>query len=321
MSGMTANSDSDRAVAAVLRQQGGVITRAQVLAAGWSEGKLRHRARPGGPWRAVLPAIYLSSNGPLAGGQREIAAALYAGPDCVLTGRAALAQLGVRVPVTDVIDVLIPASVKRQDVSFVRVHRTARMPEQAHVLNGIRWALAARAVADTARGEFELREVRELVAGAVQGGSCTIEQLAQELRAGPTRESSRLRAVLGEVADGIASAAEGDLRQLVKRSGLPEPMYNPDLYVGSEFLARPDLWWPDAGVAGELDSREWHWSAAQWAKTIQRQRRMTAQGILVVQVTPSQTRTDPRTIAAEFKSAIEKGRQRPPLKIRTEPHK
>jgi hypothetical protein len=269
----------------------------------------------------VLPAIYLSSNGPLAGGQREIAAALYAGPDCVLTGRAALAQLGVRVPVTDVVDVLIPVSAKRQDVSFVRVHRTARMPEQAHVLNGIRWALAARAVADTARGEFELREVRELVAGAVQGGSCTIQQLAQELRAGPTRESGRLRAVLGEVADGIASAAEGDLRLLVKRSGLPEPMYNPDLYVGSVFLGRPDLWWPDAGVAGELDSREWHWSAAQWAKTIQRQRRMSAQGILVVQVTPSQTRTDPRTIAAEFKSAIEKGLQRPPLKIRTEPHK
>jgi hypothetical protein len=269
----------------------------------------------------VLPAVYLSSNGPLAGGQREIAAVLYAGPDCVLTGRAALAQLGVRVPVTEVIDVLIPVSARRQDVSFVRVHRTARMPEHAHLLNGIRWALAARAVADTARGEFELREVRELVAGAVQGGSCTLEQLAQELRTGPTRESGRLRAVLGEVADGIASAAEGDLRQLVKRSDLPEPMYNPDLYAGAEFLARPDLWWPDAGVAGELESQEWHLSPAQWAKTIERHRRMSAHGIIVVQVTPRQTRTDPRTIAAELKSAIEKGRQRPPLKIRAEPHK
>jgi hypothetical protein len=35
--------------------------------------------------------------------------------------------------------------------------------------------------------------------------------------------------VLEEVADGVRSAAEGDLRKLIKRSGLPEPLYNPDL--------------------------------------------------------------------------------------------
>src|SRR6185437_8010030 len=155
MAGMAANSDADRAVAKVLRQQGGLITRAQVLAAGWTEERLRYRARADGPWRTVLPAVYLSSNGPLAGGQREIAAVLYAGPDCVLTGPAALRQQGVRVPGTDLIDVLIPVSVKRRDVSFVRVHRTARMPDRAPVVNGIRWAPAARAVADTARAEFD----------------------------------------------------------------------------------------------------------------------------------------------------------------------
>lgn len=60
---------------------------------------------------------------------------------------------------------------------------------------------------------------------------------------GPTRESGRLRAVLDEVADGVRSAAEADLRLLIKRSGLPEPLYNPDLYLGSMFLARPDAWW------------------------------------------------------------------------------
>ena len=182
----------------------------------------------------------------------ETAAVLYTGPDCVITGPASLRHQGVRTPATDLIDVLIPASAKRENVSFVRVHRTARMPDQAHNLNGIRWALAARAVADTVpRGEFDLREVRELVAGAVQCGSCTIEQLADELRSGPTRESRRLRAVLYEVIDGIASAAEGDLRLLVKRAGLPEPMYNPDLYVGSQFLGRrrPVVAGENAGVA------------------------------------------------------------------------
>ena len=184
----------------------------------------------------------------------------------MLTGLAALQHQGVRVPTTDLIDVLIPASMKRQSLSFVRVHRTLRMPDQSFELYGIRWALAARAVADTARGEFDVREVRAVVASAVQGGKCTIKQLAEEMRAGPKRESSRLREVLEEVADGVRSAAEGDLRLLIKKGGLPEPMYNPDLYVGAMFLARPDVWWQDAWVAAEVDSREWHYSPEHWAE-------------------------------------------------------
>jgi hypothetical protein len=319
MTAMRRESDADRAVAAVLRKQGGLITRTQVLAAGWSVATLRHRIRPGGPWQAVLPGIYLGSNGPLADGQREIAAVLHAGPGCVLTGPAALRHQGVRVPATDIVDVLVPMPTKRQSVDFVRMHRTARMPDQTFVLNGIRWALAARAAADTARGEHDLREVRALVAGAVQRGTCTVPQLAEELRAGPTRASGRLRAVLEEVADGVRSAAEADLRQLIKRSGLPEPMYNPDLYLGSMFLGRPDTWWKDAGVAGEVDSREWHYSADQWAETMARHSRMTAHGILMVHFTPKQIRTEARRIVAEFRSAIETGRQRPALEIRTVP--
>jgi hypothetical protein len=265
----------------------------------------------------VLPGIYLSTNGPLAGGQREIAAALYAGPECVLTGLAALQQQGVRVPPTDLIDVLIPAATKRLSLSFVRVHRTTRMPDQSFVLNGIRWALAPRAVADTARGEYDVREVRALVADAVQGGKCTINQLAEELRAGPKRESGRLREVLEEVADGIASAAEGDLRKLINRNGLPEPMFNPDLYAGSQFLARPDAWWPDAGVAAEVDSREWHLSPERWAKTLARHSRMSAHGIVVMHYSPRQVKTEARRVIAELRSAIETGRRRPLLQIRT----
>lgn len=268
-----------------------------------------------------MPGIYLGSNGPLAAGQREIAARLYAGPACVLTGPAALQHQGVRVPATDLIDVLLPAPTKRQDVGFVRLHRTKRMPDQTFVLNGIRWAFAARAVADAVRGEHDVREVRALVASAVQGGKCTVPQLAQELNEGPTNQSGRLRAVLQEVADGIASAAEGDLRQLVKRSGLPEPMYNAELYTDSGFLARPDLWWKDAGVAGELDSREWHLSPEHWENTMARRSRMSAHGIIVIHFSPRQVRTEPRRIVTELGSAVQAGRQRPPLKIRTEPHK
>lgn len=310
--------EADRAVLKVLRQQGDLITRAQALRAGWSEGTLRHRTRPDGPWGIVLPGVYLSHNGLVTGVQREIAAVLYTGHECVITGQAALNRRGV-VPQADVVDVLIPASARRQSAGFVRVHRTSRMPERPWVSDGIRWAPVPRAVADAARCGLALREVRALVATTVQRRTCTIQQLAAELSGGPKRGSGMLRAALEEVADGVASAAEGDLRKLVKAGRLPEPMYNPSLYVGEDFLAQPDLWWRDAGVAGEVDSREWHLSPELWKRTMARHAAMSAQGIIVLHFPPSRIRSDPSRVIAELRSAIEAGLRRPALAIRTVP--
>ncbi len=313
------SDEADRVIGAVLRRQGGVISRSQLLAAGWTPAALRYRTRAEGSLQLVLPGVYLEHNGPLAGGQREIAAILYAGKECVITGQAALFQQGVRAPLTDFVDVLIPHSTKLQSIEFVRTLRTKRLPENAWLRDGIRWAPVARAVADAARGPLGLREVKAMVADAVQQQRCTIGQLAEELRAGPNRQSAFLRTALDEVADGVASVAEGDLRKLVKTGGLPEPLYNAKLYIGSDFLAQPDLWWRAHGVVGEVDSREWHLSPEQWARTMARHARMTAQGILVLHFTPKRIRQDGQRVIAELKAALEAGSHRPPLPIRTFP--
>jgi hypothetical protein len=309
----------DRAVLKVLRQQGDLITRTQILAAGWTEAALRYRTRVGGSWGTVLPGVYTNHTGPLTAVQREIAAVLYAGSQCVITGESALRQHGVPVAATDVVDVLVPHSMSRRSTGFVRLHRTSRIPDQPWVSDGMRWASVARAVADTARTKRELRDVTALVAMAVQRRKCTIQQLATELKAGPCRGSALLKAALEEVADGVASAAEADLRKLIKVNKLPEPLYNARLYVGAEFLAEPDAWWRDAGVAGEVDSREWHLSPADWARTMERHARMSAQGIIVLHFTPARIRSDGTRIAAELRAAIEAGRERAPLAIRAVP--
>jgi hypothetical protein len=172
-----------------------------------------------------------------------------------------------------------------------------------------------------ARSGLAVREVRAVVAAAVQRRTCTVRQLATELNAGQTQGSGALRAALEEVADGVASAAEGDVRTLIKRGGLPEPMYNPRLYVGAEFLAQPDLWWRDAGVAGEVDSREWHLSPEQWQRTMARHAAMSAHGIIVLHFPPSRIKSDASRVVAELRSAIEAGLRRPPLAITTVPHR
>jgi hypothetical protein len=193
------------------------------------------------------------------------------------------------------------------------------MPEFVFTDGAIRFVEAARAVADAARELGSFREVRAVAASAVQRRRCRIDQLADELRHAPVRQSAWLRRTLAEVADGVRSAAEGDLRSLIRSAGFPPPMFNARLYIGRDLLAVPDAWWPDAGVAVEVESREWHLSPEDWHRTMSRSRRMGAKGILLVQVSPHQIRTEAERIVADIRDALEAGRARPPLPIRTLP--
>jgi very-short-patch-repair endonuclease len=295
-------------VAGLLAKQNGVITRSQLRSRAMSEAALRHRLRAGGPWQVLLPGVYLSSTGTPTAVQRETAALLYAGPGSAITGPAGLAFHRVRAPDTEVIDVLVPTARRRQDAGFVRLHRTSVMPGMVFPVGSVCYVPPARAVADTVRGLADLREVRAVVADAVQRRRVQVWQLAEELTRGQAQGTARLRAVLAEVAEGVRSAVEGDLRGLVKRERLPDPVYNPRLFVGRTFIGVPDAWWPGACVAVEIDSRQWHLSPRDWEETLARNARMSAHGIVVLHISPRRLRTEPRQVAAEIRSALAAGR-------------
>jgi len=265
--------------------------------------------------------VYATFTGSVTQGQKEIAALLYAGPGSAITGQAAMAAHGINNLDRSIVDVLIPAASQRRDDSFVHVLRTWRMPSVVFKAGELRYAPAPRAVADAARMLSDLRDVRSIVASSVQWGKASVADLAVELSQGPRSGSALFRAVLLEVADGIRSAAEGDLRKLIKRSGLPDPLYNPRLYAAEEFIAMPDAWWPEASVAVEVDSRQWHLSPADWERTMARHSRMSALGITVLHYPPNRLNAEPRSVAAEIRSALEIGRSRPQLPIRIEPAK
>lgn len=184
--GMTMTA-ADRAARAHLRRQANLITRSQALAAGLTASALRHRLRPGGPWTAVLPGLYVEGAGELTAAQREIAVVLYAGGGCVITGYAALRRQGVRVPDSEVVDVLIADSAKRRSVNFVQFHRTGTMPDEVRTIGGIRYALTARAVADAVWGRSDLRSVTALVADAVQRARARCRSLPRNCVSGRGR--------------------------------------------------------------------------------------------------------------------------------------
>src|SRR5215475_12797669 len=309
------------AVESLTSRQSGLITRSQALACGLTEQALRVRLRCEGPWQVVAPGLYATNTGKITDEQRPLAALLYAGSGSVITGQAAMAAHGIKNLGRTVIDVLIPIERRRQDRLFVHIMRTSRMPGSVYKAGELLYAPMARAVADAARQSNNLPDVRSILASAVQWRRVSVASLGAELDQGPAAGSATFRAALLEIADGIRSAVEGDLRKLIKRSKLPDPFYNPRLYVGEEFIAMPDAWWPEAGVAVEVDSKQWHLSPSDWERTMARHSRMSAVGITVLHYPPSRLHAEPRAVVAEIRSALEIGRSRPRLPIRTEPTK
>jgi hypothetical protein len=302
----------------LLIQQLDVISRRQALAVGATDNALRHRLRPGGPWRGLLPAVYMAATGAPTTLQQEMAALLYAGPGSVITGSAALRSHHIRTELTEIVDVLVPSTRQRRDTNFVRLHRTSRMPARIWEAGPVRYAMPARAVADAVRGMTSLRDVRAVVADAVQRDKCAISNLTSELSQGPAKGSMLFREALADVADGIRSAAEGDLRDLLARSGLPMPLFNPWLYdEHGNFVARPDAWWPKLGIAVEVDSREWHTSPDDHAKTLARGRRMARHQIVVLRFTPRQIRSQPAEVITDIKAALDGARGRALLNLKT----
>lgn len=272
------------ALATILGKQHKVVSWRQAMACGMTGDMLHRWSSLEGRWQRLLPGVYLAVTGTPTADQRDMAALLYAGPGTVITGPAALRRNGLRAPRTDTVDVLIPASRQRRSTGFVAIHLTTRLPSLACVKDGIQFALPPRAVANAARGLASLPEVRAVVAGAVQRRFCTLAQLIGELDSGPVKGSALLREALTEVSEGIRSSAEADLRDLIMRAGLPMPMFNARLYEGGLLIAVADAWWADAGVAAEVDSREWHLSPQSWEQTMRRNARMTALGILATEV-------------------------------------
>jgi len=324
---MASSKPLDRnALLRTLEQQLYVITRQQALAVGLTRHALGYRLRIGGPWRSLLPGIYMAATGTPTTLQRQMAALLHAGEDSLITGQAALLHHHIwgqadraGGPIAELIDVLVPASRRRGDAAFVRLHRTTRMPERSWQAGPLRLAPPARAVADAIRGMASLRDVRAVLADAVQQGRCEVRQLHAELRAGPNQGSTLFREALSDVADGIRSTAESDLKDLLTKSRLPMPLFNPSLYDGDTFIARPDAWWPEFGVAVEVDSKQWHLSPEDHERTLTRGRRMGVHQIIVLRFTPKQLRTQPTQVIKEIRDALDRARGRSPLNLRTVP--
>jgi len=332
------------AIPDVARAQDGVLTRVQALAAGVSDGALRHATRPGGPWQRVVPGVYATFSGQLQDVHRLRAATLVGGSRAVVTGDWAcwMAGLNYGPQRSDLIWILVPQHSRRGRVGFVRTVRSNRLPASEHWLAvddpdeirnrvassylgdaggaslGVPRAPVARAVVDTVVGAIDLpadwhdpvlglRNVRALMCEAVQRRRASVDSLRQELLVARRRGSAMARRVVEDLNAGCRSAPECELRDLVRTSRvLPEPRWNQPL-PGSRGIY-PDACWPESRLVVEVDSRAFHGFGNAPERTEQRRARCAALGWRVLPVSPSRLRSDPGGVLREIEAAYMTGR-------------
>ena len=294
--------------------QNGMFTRTQARLAGVADSTL-----DGGVGRVsqrVLPGVYAAFTGELTAQQRLRAAALYgwlggAGTIGIVGGLAACHLHGLRAArdFTDV-QLVLPRQRKLKNAGFVVVRRSTSLGKVWR-LAGLPVCGPARAIVDASRVMKRLGAVRALVAEGVQQGKTTTRELIAELEAGGTRGAKLIRIALAEVADGVHSVAEAQLRAMLVAADFAPGCWNADLYnMSFHWLARPDALWPEANLVVEVESREWHLSPEQWAATMERTNRLSRLGYDVQQLPPSRVTADPAGVLADLRAAYAAGIER-----------
>lgn len=278
--------------------QRGLATRRQLLTAGLDdEGiRLELRARR---WQRVLPGLYANTTGAITIEQRRVAAVLFTSPQAQLTGICALAWHGFEhLPADALIHVLVPHRIRRSSRGFVQVHRTHRLDPHARGAEGYTVCSVARAVSDACRGLSSIRQVRAIVAEAVQRGFTSVAALEQELALAGTSRTALLRMAIREIAAGPRSAPEVDFYKIFSSDwDLPKIIWNPKLEADDGTpLPSPDGYIPELGIALEVDSRAYHLSPEAWERTMQRHNLLASYGALVLHFTPFEARHRKRAI-------------------------
>ncbi len=303
-----------------------VMTGRELRALGVPDEVLQERCRPGGPWRLLLPGVYLLHAGRPSGEERLRAALLYAGrtprgqqtdPGAMVTGLAALALLGFDgVPRLDRlarIDVLVGRGRRLPDAGEVRILRATTLPRPWSVA-GVACAPVPRAVADAVAGLDDTVAVRKVLVESVRTADCEPAVVVRELRAARLLSRPQVADALGALMAEGRAMAENRMYEMVRECELPDPVWNVVLRLpAGPCLGRVDAFWPDHSVALDLEAAgPEDGPDPSWHLRDRRRGRLAGLGVEVVVTTPGMLRTSPARQAAVLRTALRTADDRHP---------
>jgi very-short-patch-repair endonuclease len=286
LAGWCTVSEADRIVSELAARRHGVVTAADLAAAGLGRRAVERRVVEG-RLRRLHRGVFLA--GPLPGPRtREMAAVLAVGHDATISHRSAAILWEILPTGDDGVDVTVTRGHPRHRPG-IRIHRSRQLE---HSLNaGVRVTTPIRTLVDLARTV----------------GSRDLERAVEEAevkRLVARKDVDALRGRLREAARGrrpslTRSEAERRLLRLVRAAQLPAPVTN--IRVGHHEV---DFLWRDERVIVEVDGFAFHHTRAAFERDRARDRALHAAGYVVLRITWRQLIDEPQAVVAALAAAL-----------------
>lgn len=297
-----AGREVERRVQELARKQHGVVTRAQLVDLGMGQRAVSRRAESG-VFRRLHRGTYLV--GPVAAPRsNEMAAVLACGPDAVVSHRSAVGLWKVsRGPDASApIDITVVGRRGRGMAGIRAWCVTALADDEWTRFDGIPITTIGRTLVDFAT-IAPIVELERAVARAERERMVTPDGLERLLKRNRGRPGIRaLRTVIERAGGPALTESEAEavfLQDVVRKGDLPTPRVNATV-AGY----RLDFYWPQHGVAVEVDGFRWHSSRPSFDGDRRRTTRLAAAGIQVIPITFRQIVEEPTATAVQIGNAL-----------------
>jgi hypothetical protein len=297
--GPTASHSHDRWIAELAGTQHGVISRGQLLAAGWSSWLIDRRLGCG-RLHVVHRGVYSVGHRILTRDGGWMAAVLAGGWAATLSFGSA-GELWRLIPPSDRWpEVTLPRS--RRGRSGIRWHSSELRPDEVTVIRGIRVTTVPRTLLDLAAVLKRRPLERAINEAEVQGHTDPLSLPALLDRYPRRRGTAAIRAVLaeGRIGAGVTKSEleERFLRFLADR-GLPRPEPNVSIALRGGFV-EVDCVWRSSRLIVELDGRAVHGTARAFERDRARDRALGAAGWRVIRITWRQLSEEASELAEDL---------------------
>lgn len=286
--------DTENDLAALLRRQDGVITRAQTLACGLTRAAIDHRLARG-LWTLLWPCVYLSAAHTLGPRARVRAASLWLGPTATLIGAGAAWWWKLLDEPPAVLRFAVPPARRVRSRDGVKVVRGI-LAGRCVTVSGVRVVSKAYAVIDAA-GELGLRRGAAVMERALLSGRVTLDALRTAHRQRMGRPGSATVArLLVLAAGGARSEAERRVHRLLRDAGVTGWLADHRVTVPRVGVAVLDIAFPAARVVVEVDGWAYHRDLPAFRRDHARQNALVLAGWTVLRVDWHALEADPDAV-------------------------
>ena len=287
---------NDFAIAALARRQHGVVTRAQLIEAGFTPAAIKQRVS-GGRLHQLHRGVYAVGHTKLTDDATFIAAVFACGDGAVLSHRSAIEHWKMRGSARGPVHVTVPNGGKTKP--GIVVHRGT--PE-ATSLRGVPITTVPRTILDFAR----VAKPAELARAINEAKLRNLARHAQIVRLPQTHPHhpgiTAVKAALGDSPTRFTrSGLERRFLRFCSSHGIPLPDCNVPLMIDGRPI-EADFVWREQSVIVELDDRATHSSPASFDNDRARDRTLAADGWRPVRVTSAHL--DHGALAADLKRLL-----------------